>query len=91
MLQTAADSVLGMLWQLMEAGLEELKLLQTAILLITTNFVVQHESLAKVLYLVHNTYLSVESTMKSSFNFHMMLHGGVIIMSCIKIDKPLAV
>ena len=47
-LQTAADSILTMLWQLMEAGLEELKLLQTAILLITTNFVVQHESLAKV-------------------------------------------
>ena len=56
MLQTAADSVLGMLWQLMEAGLEELKLLQTAILLITTNFVVQHESLAKVMYSVHITY-----------------------------------
>ena len=47
-LQTAADGILEILWQLMEAGLEELKLLQTAILLITTNFVVQHESLAKV-------------------------------------------
>lgn len=32
----------------MEAGLEELKLLQTAIILITTNSVVQHDSLAKV-------------------------------------------
>ena len=47
-LQTAANSIIGMLWNLMEAGLEELKLLQTAILLITTNSVVQHESLAKV-------------------------------------------
>lgn len=32
----------------MEAGSEELKILQTAILLITTNSVVQHEALAKV-------------------------------------------
>ena len=47
-LQAAADDILTMLWHLMEAGQEELKLLQTAILLITTNFVVQHESLAKV-------------------------------------------
>lgn len=48
MFQKAADDVLTMLWGLMESGQEELKLLQTAILLITTNFVVQHESLAKV-------------------------------------------
>ena len=47
-LQTAADNIIGMLWNLMEAGLEELKLLQTAIILITTNSVVQHDSLAKV-------------------------------------------
>ena len=43
-LQTAADNIIGMLWNLMEAGLEELKLLQTAIILITTNSVVQHDS-----------------------------------------------
>lgn len=48
LIQAAADDILEMLWHLMEAGQEELKLLQTAILLITTNFVVQHESLAKV-------------------------------------------
>lgn len=36
------------LWVLMEAGVEELKLLQTAILLITTSSVVQHETLARV-------------------------------------------
>jgi len=32
----------------MNSGIEELKLLQTAILMITTNSIVQHESLAKV-------------------------------------------
>jgi hypothetical protein len=47
-MQKAADNILTLLWGLMEGGQEELKLLQTAILLITTNFVVQHESLAKV-------------------------------------------
>ena len=46
--QPAANNVINILWVLMEAGIEELKLLQTAILLITTNSVVQHESLAKV-------------------------------------------
>lgn len=32
----------------MNSGVEELKLLQTAILMITTNSLVQHESLARV-------------------------------------------
>ena len=32
----------------MNSGVEELKLLQTVILLITTNSIVQHDSLAKV-------------------------------------------
>ena len=47
-LQTASTNVINVLWSLMEAGVEELKLLQTAILLITTNSVVQHDALAKV-------------------------------------------
>ena len=46
--QAAADNIVGMLWRLMEAGLEELRLLQTATLLLTINTVVQHEALAKV-------------------------------------------
>jgi len=32
----------------MNSGVEELKLLQTTILMITTNSIVQHDSLAKV-------------------------------------------
>lgn len=46
--QTASTNVINVLWSLMEAGVEELKLLQTAILLITTDSVVQHDALAKV-------------------------------------------
>lgn len=59
---TAADGILEILWQLMESGLEELKLLQTAILLITTNFVVQHESLAKALVLCFRLHFTKDST-----------------------------
>ncbi|XP_052779500.1 protein MON2 homolog isoform X2 [Mya arenaria] len=59
---TAADEVLTMLWGLMEAGLEELKLLQTAILLITTNFVVQHESLSKAMVLCLRLHFTKDST-----------------------------
>ncbi|XP_052280395.1 protein MON2 homolog isoform X2 [Dreissena polymorpha] len=59
---TAADDVLNMLWGLMESGLEELKLLQTAILLITTNFVVQHESLSKALVICLRLHFTKDST-----------------------------
>lgn len=37
-----------MLWQLMENSLEELKLLQTVLVLLTTNTVVHDEALSKV-------------------------------------------
>ena len=37
------------LWQLTDLGLEELKVLQTIILLVTTTDVVKHEHLAKTL------------------------------------------
>ncbi|XP_053377564.1 protein MON2 homolog isoform X3 [Mercenaria mercenaria] len=58
----AADDILTMLWGLMESGQEELKLLQTAILLITTNFVVQHESLAKAMVLCLRLHFTKDST-----------------------------
>lgn len=50
--QTTADNIIKSLWNLMNSGVEELKLLQTAILMITTNSLVQHESLARVCYLI---------------------------------------
>ncbi|XP_060551977.1 protein MON2 homolog isoform X2 [Ruditapes philippinarum] len=58
----AADNILTLLWGLMEGGQEELKLLQTAILLITTNFVVQHESLAKAMVLCLRLHFTKDST-----------------------------
>lgn len=46
--QTAASNIITCLWNLMESGIEELKLLQTVTLLLTANTVVQGDSLAKV-------------------------------------------
>lgn len=40
--------LINTLWQLTDAGLEELKVLQTIILLVTTTDVVKHQLLAKV-------------------------------------------
>lgn len=48
--QAAAGNIINMLWQLMENGLEELKLLQTVLVLLTTNTVVHDEVLSKVPY-----------------------------------------
>jgi len=50
--KAAASNVVNALWVLMEAGVEELRLLQTAILLITTSSLVQHEVLARVCLIV---------------------------------------
>lgn len=59
---TAAMSIINTLWVLMEAGVEELKLLQTAILLITTNTVVQHDALARALVLCFRLHFTKDST-----------------------------
>lgn len=59
---SAAERIIDMLWSLMESGLEELKLLQTAILLLTTNSVVQHDALAKALVLCFRLHFTKDST-----------------------------
>lgn len=57
--QAAAGNIINMLWQLMENGLEELKLLQTVLVLLTTNTVVHDEVLSKVQGQLQLTLLSV--------------------------------
>ena len=51
--QLAANNIISCLWSLMESGTEELKLLQTVTLLVTTNNVVQGEALSKVNQKLH--------------------------------------
>lgn len=46
--KNSASMLITALWQLTDAGLEELKVLQTIILLVTTTDVVKHQLLAKV-------------------------------------------
>ncbi|CAF0712027.1 unnamed protein product [Brachionus calyciflorus] len=47
--QNSASMLINTLWTLTDAGLEELKVLQTIILLVTTTDVVKHQLLAKTL------------------------------------------
>lgn len=46
--QKGARYIIDILWRLMETEVEEVKVLQTVILLLTTNTVVQGETLSKV-------------------------------------------
>lgn len=50
------------LWMLMEAGLEEVKLLQTVTLLLTSSHVVQHEALAKCLVICFRLNFTKDAT-----------------------------
>lgn len=61
MLQTAAGNIINMLWQLMENSLEELKLLQTVLVLLTTNTVVHDEALSKVGKLFARVHMCFET------------------------------
>ena len=47
-MQTSATKIVNVLWLLMEDGIEELKILQTLLALLTTTIVVHNDLLAKV-------------------------------------------
>ncbi|KAJ8269820.1 hypothetical protein COCON_G00124270 [Conger conger] len=59
--EAAAGSIINMLWQLMENGVEELKLLQTVLLLLTTNTVVHHEALSKAIVLCFRLHFTKDN------------------------------
>lgn len=48
----SGEHVVETLWMLMEAGIEELKVLQTVTLLLTTSAIIQGPNLAKVWFSV---------------------------------------
>ncbi|KAH7640772.1 mon2-like protein [Dermatophagoides farinae] len=58
----AAENLINCLWNLMEHGLEEVKVLQTITLLITTNQLIQDEQLAKIISLCFRLYNAKNST-----------------------------
>uniref|UniRef100_A0A8C6VTW5 Protein MON2 homolog n=1 Tax=Nothobranchius furzeri TaxID=105023 RepID=A0A8C6VTW5_NOTFU len=57
----AAGNIINMLWQLMEIGLEELKLLQTVLVLLTTNTVVHDEVLSKAIVLCFRLHFTKDN------------------------------
>ncbi|KAG9335216.1 hypothetical protein JZ751_005571, partial [Albula glossodonta] len=57
----AAGSIITMLWQLMENGLEELKLLQTVLVLLTTNTVVHDQVLSKAIVLCFRLHFTKDN------------------------------
>ncbi|XP_043565909.1 protein MON2 homolog isoform X1 [Chiloscyllium plagiosum] len=57
----AAGNIINMLWQLMENGLEELKLLQTVLVLLTTNTVVHDDALAKAIVLCFRLHFTKDN------------------------------
>uniref|UniRef100_A0A4W3HLZ4 Protein MON2 homolog n=1 Tax=Callorhinchus milii TaxID=7868 RepID=A0A4W3HLZ4_CALMI len=59
--EAAAGNIINMLWQLMENGLEELKLLQTVLVLLTTNTVVHDESLSKAIVLCFRLHFTKDN------------------------------
>uniref|UniRef100_A0A8C7QZX8 Protein MON2 homolog n=1 Tax=Oncorhynchus mykiss TaxID=8022 RepID=A0A8C7QZX8_ONCMY len=59
--EAAAGNIINMLWQLMENGLEELKLLQTVLVLLTTNTVVHDEILSKAIVLCFRLHFTKDN------------------------------
>ncbi|XP_072341125.1 protein MON2 homolog isoform X2 [Scyliorhinus torazame] len=57
----AAGNIINMLWQLMENGLEELRLLQTVLVLLTTNTVVHDDALAKAIVLCFRLHFTKDN------------------------------
>ncbi|XP_043350042.1 protein MON2 homolog isoform X6 [Dermochelys coriacea] len=59
--EAAAGNIINMLWQLMENSLEELKLLQTVLVLLTTNTVVHDEALSKAIVLCFRLHFTKDN------------------------------
>lgn len=58
----AACNVINMLWNLMEGGLDDLKVLQTAVVVLTTNTVVRGPMLAKAIVICFRLHFSKDNT-----------------------------
>lgn len=70
---TAAEQLLNCLWNLMEngletdsSGIEELKILQTITLLVSTNTVVQEDNLAKAIALCFRLHFTKNQTVNNT-------------------------
>ncbi|XP_038067855.1 protein MON2 homolog isoform X2 [Patiria miniata] len=58
----AASNVINMLWNLMEGGIEDLKVLQTAVVILTTNTIVRGPALARTIVVCFRLHFSKDNT-----------------------------
>ncbi|XP_022081616.1 protein MON2 homolog isoform X2 [Acanthaster planci] len=58
----AASNVINMLWNLMEGGIEDLKVLQTAVVILTTNTIVRGPALARAIVVCFRLHFSKDNT-----------------------------
>ncbi|XP_031571220.1 protein MON2 homolog isoform X2 [Actinia tenebrosa] len=64
--EPSANNLVSTLWNLMESGLEELRILQTVILLITTSNIVHGDHLGKAMALCFRLYFVKDSTVSGT-------------------------
>ncbi|XP_071784170.1 protein MON2 homolog isoform X2 [Asterias amurensis] len=58
----AASNVINMLWNLMEGGIEDLKVLQTAVVILTSNTIVRGPALARAIVVCFRLHFSKDNT-----------------------------
>ncbi|XP_065066543.1 protein MON2 homolog isoform X1 [Rhopilema esculentum] len=82
-----APSIVNQLWELSNAGVEELRVLQTILILITTSPAVQKDSLAKTVVICFHLYFSSDSTISSTAAATIRQSIAVILDRMVEEDK----
>ncbi|XP_022784455.1 protein MON2 homolog [Stylophora pistillata] len=85
--QSSSVNLVSTLWQLMDGGLEELRILQTIILLITTSNIVNGENLGKAMVLCFKLYFIKDATICTTAAATVRQMVSVIFERVITEDK----
>ncbi|XP_071961451.1 protein MON2 homolog isoform X3 [Antedon mediterranea] len=64
--QEAGSNVVNMLWNLMDCGIEDLKVLQTTLVLVTTSTVVRGNALARAIVICFRLHFSKDNTVSNT-------------------------
>ncbi|KAK4313902.1 hypothetical protein Pmani_014784 [Petrolisthes manimaculis] len=84
----SGEHVVETLWMLMEAGVEELKVLQTVTLLLTTNPTIQGHSLAKALVLCFRLHFTKDATVVNTASATVRQLVSVVFERVVAEDAP---
>ncbi|PFX29349.1 Protein MON2-like [Stylophora pistillata] len=85
--ESSSVNLVSTLWQLMDGGLEELRILQTIILLITTSNIVNGENLGKAMVLCFKLYFIKDATICTTAAATVRQMVSVIFERVITEDK----